>query len=98
MFTQCDLVTYYITFHIQTQECIPESVSLKQQVFSDLDQLVGDNVILASSTSCILPSTFTEQLKHRSHCLVAHPVCFTSLVICGHLAKYQENVIVGFHS
>jgi len=42
-----------------------------------MDQHVGEDAILASSTSCILPSMFTEKLKHRSHCLVVHPVCST---------------------
>ena len=56
------------------QECVPENVQLKEQVFKQIDALVGDNTILASSTSCIAPSEFTKDLKHKSNCIVTHPV------------------------
>lgn len=56
------------------QECIPENLDLKKKVFGNLDQYATDDVIMASSTSCIMPSHFTVDLKHRSQCIVAHPV------------------------
>ncbi len=60
------------------QECVPESVELKKSVFGQLDALVEVGVVLASSTSCIVPSLFTADLKHRSQCIVAHPVSASS--------------------
>merc|ERR1712098_992017 len=37
------------------------------------DSLVGDDIILATSTSCIVPSKISESLTHRSQFIVAHP-------------------------
>lgn len=56
------------------QECTPEQVEAKMEVFAALDALAGDGVVLASSSSAILPSRFTEHLPGRHRCLVAHPI------------------------
>ena len=56
------------------QECTPEDVEMKKAVFSKLDALTARETILASSTSAILPSLFTEELAGRDRCLVVHPI------------------------
>lgn len=56
------------------QECVPEDLEIKIKLFLDLDQIVPTNVLIASSTSCIMPSKFTEQMKTRNRCIVAHPI------------------------
>lgn len=59
---------------VYVQECVPENIDLKKKVFSDLDKLVADNMIVASSSSCLCASMFADGLKHRENMLVAHPI------------------------
>jgi 3-hydroxyacyl-CoA dehydrogenase len=56
------------------QENGPERVADKQRIFGELDLLAHADTVLASSTSGIPASSFTEGLTGRSRCLVAHPV------------------------
>src|SRR4051794_27507173 len=48
------------------QENTPEDVNVKRSVFARLDQLARPDAVLASSTSAILPSKFTEHLSGRA--------------------------------
>jgi L-gulonate 3-dehydrogenase len=56
------------------QESVPEQVAVKRAVYGELDRLAGPEAILASSTSGIPASSFTEHLALRHRCLVAHPI------------------------
>ncbi len=56
------------------QENTSENLDIKQKVFSDLDLYAPSDCILASSTSTIQTSLFSENLEGRHRCLVAHPV------------------------
>lgn len=59
---------------VHVQENLPEKVEVKREVFARLDALCPAGVVLASSTSSIPASSFTEMLAGRHRCLVAHPV------------------------
>jgi 3-hydroxyacyl-CoA dehydrogenase len=59
---------------VHVQENTPEDVAVKQQVFAELDAVAAPGTVLASSTSAILPSKFTEALQGRGRCLVMHPI------------------------
>lgn len=69
------------------QENIAEVVEVKRAMFIELDRLTKPDALLASSTSGLPASTFTEGLQGRARCLVAHPVNPPSLVplveLCG---------------
>lgn len=56
------------------QENTPETIDAKRAVFAALDRLAPPDIVLASSTSAIVASCYTENLAHRARCLVAHPV------------------------
>lgn len=56
------------------QENGPEVLEIKQKLFEELDKLAAPGVVLASSTSAIVTSRFTENLPGRARCMVGHPV------------------------
>ncbi|MBA2780081.1 3-hydroxyacyl-CoA dehydrogenase [Billgrantia kenyensis] len=56
------------------QECGPENVEAKRDIYSALEAVVARDTVLASSTSGIAASRFTDHLRHPERCLVAHPV------------------------
>ena len=59
---------------VHVQENTPEDVEVKRAVFARLDSAAPPDAVLASSTSAILPSAFTADLKGRARCLVVHPI------------------------
>lgn len=69
------------------QENGPEDVDAKIGIYEKLDAVAARETILASSTSAIVSSRFTEKLAGRGRCLVAHPVNPPHLVpvveLCG---------------
>src|SRR5512143_1831951 len=56
------------------QENAPEKLEAKIPIWAEMDGIAGPDTILASSTSAILPSKFTEKLKGRHRCVVVHPI------------------------
>jgi L-gulonate 3-dehydrogenase len=59
---------------MHVQENTPEDLQTKISVFRQLDAAAHPDAILASSTSALLPSRFTEGLVGRGRCLVVHPI------------------------
>ncbi|MEE2062163.1 3-hydroxyacyl-CoA dehydrogenase [Rhodococcus artemisiae] len=57
------------------QECAPENVELKTEIFSEVARFAQSHTVLASSSSAIVPSRMAENLDHAtaSRLVVGHP-------------------------
>ena len=70
----CDSIAEALDGAFYVQESTPERIGIKRELFSQLDATAAPDVILASSTSGLPASSFTEGLQHARRCLVAHPI------------------------
>jgi L-gulonate 3-dehydrogenase len=59
---------------VLVQENIRETLEAKRAIFAELDRLAEPGAILASSTSWLMASEFSEGLAGRHRMLVGHPV------------------------
>ena len=55
------------------QECGPENLELKRELFTKLAGLAKPDAILASSSSALRPSEFASDIAGNERCLVVHP-------------------------
>jgi 3-hydroxyacyl-CoA dehydrogenase len=69
------------------QENGPEVLDVKRSLFAELDAAAPKDAVIASSSSAIRGSLFTEALLGRGRCLIGHPVNPPHLIplveICG---------------
>ena len=69
------------------QENGPEREEVKRALFEQFDRLAPRTAILASSSSAIVASRFSEMLPGRDRCMIGHPVNPPHLVpiveVCG---------------
>ena len=70
----CDTMEQAVSQADYVQENTSESLDVKQKVFRAMDLCAPNHCVLASSTSTIQTSLFSEHLNGRHRCLVAHPV------------------------
>ncbi len=56
------------------QENVAEDVEVKRGVYAEMEALARPDTILASSTSGLVPSSFTSHLRHPERCVVVHPL------------------------
>ncbi|CAA9216420.1 MAG: 3-hydroxyacyl-CoA dehydrogenase [uncultured Arthrobacter sp.] len=55
------------------QECAPEQIELKRELFAAVETAAPAGAILASSSSALVPSTIAEGLDTADRLIVAHP-------------------------
>ena len=55
------------------QECVPEDLTLKRELFARVEGLAAEDAVLASSSSALLPSVIFAGLGRPERALVAHP-------------------------
>jgi len=72
--TACATLQEALALATHVQENTPEDLVTKIKVFERLDAAARSDAVLASSTSALLPSKFTERLKGRGRCIVVHPI------------------------
>ena len=71
---RCDSLAQALDGAEYVQECGPERLPLKQQLFADLDRAASPSAILASSTSAFDMTEIASDLRHPGRAVVAHPV------------------------
>lgn len=83
------------------QECVFEDKDLKRRLFADIDKLMEEDnyeTSICSSTSVHLPSVlFADVVKHKSQCLVAHPInppLYVRLVELVPHADTREEIVI----
>jgi L-gulonate 3-dehydrogenase len=58
---------------VHVQECAPEHLELKRELFEQLDAVADPEATLASSSSMMPVSSFATGLEGRERCLIVHP-------------------------
>lgn len=53
-------------------EAIPEVLSMKHALFSELESILSPEALILSNTSGFLPDALTEKMARKERCLVAH--------------------------
>ncbi len=56
------------------QESAPERLAIKQALYKELAPLAKPDAVIASSTSGLPASSFTDEIEGRERCVVAHPI------------------------
>jgi len=78
------------------QESAPENLELKIKIHKELGELAPKEVLIASSTSGLLPSAFQAESPHPERHLVGHPFNPVYLLplceICGGKLTSEENM------
>lgn len=73
------------------QENVPDRIEIKRQTIALLEEVIGDDVVIASSTSSLLATDIQAEAKHPERILVGHPMNPPHLVPLVELVAGQET-------
>ncbi len=59
---------------VHIQECVTERLEVKKETFRAIDEVAPPQAVIASSSSTLPPSSYSEDLSGQSRCLLAHPL------------------------
>jgi len=69
----CETVSAAVSSAELIVESVPERLDLKRSVYAEIEAASGEDVLIASSTSGIMPSDLQSDMAHPERFLVAHP-------------------------
>ena len=73
------------------QECGPERVEIKRAIFREIESSADVDAVIASSSSAIKPSEFTNEMKHPERALVIHPGNPPYLILVGEIVPTSRT-------
>lgn len=78
------------------QECVPERIDLKRSIYRQVQEVCGRNIVIASSTSAIMPSVLQEDALYPENIVVGHPYNPSYLLplieVCGGEGASEETI------
>lgn len=78
------------------EECLPERLELKQDMYRQIQEIAGADILVCSSTSGLFPTKLQDGALHPETILVAHPYNPSYLLplieLCGGEKTSQESI------
>jgi len=73
------------------QECGPEKVDFKRELFLEIESSTSDSAVIASSSSAIASSRFTQDMRHPERALIVHPGNPPYLLLVSELVPHAKT-------
>lgn len=73
------------------QESGPENLEIKQQMIADMERYIGDDVVIASSSSGLLVTDMARKAAHPERIVLGHPVNPPHLIPVVEVVKGEQS-------
>jgi L-gulonate 3-dehydrogenase len=93
-----DTLAEAVTGASYIQECGPENLEFKRNLFLEIENSASDSAVIASSSSAIPSSKFTGSMQHPERALVVHPGNPPYLLLIAELVPHANTSaeVLGF--